>query len=170
MEAARSKEANTHYSRNRSAAFSEVRVRSPGRLCRLSHRSHGPTVIMQPSAARIIPDIPNTGREATFMVIEFFRDLFGIDSSSTSSSISSSTSNDSSSCSAAGETYRESELSKGSDPSVFNGWGCGAEIQSAAEASSISAGHSFSCTTETWGSIDSSSTSGGGSSFGSLFD
>jgi hypothetical protein len=104
------------------------------------------------------------------MVIEFLRDLFGIDSSPTSSSISSSTPDDSSACSAACETYPESEVSKGSEPSVFNGWGCGAEMQSAAEASSISAGHSFSCTNETWGSIDSSSSSGCGSSFGSSFD
>jgi hypothetical protein len=125
---------------------------------------------MKISAARIIPDIPNTGREASFMVIEFLSDLFGIDSSSTSSPISSGISEDSSACSAASETYRESEDSKSSDPSVFNGWGCGAEMQSAAEASLMSEGHSFSCTTETWGSIDSSGSSGCGSSFGSSFD
>lgn len=42
-----------------------------------------------------------------------------------------------------------------SEPSVFNGWGSGA--QSMCEASSLSLTHSHSVTTETWGSIDSGS-------------
>jgi hypothetical protein len=94
-------------------------------------------------------------------MFQFIRDLFSTDSSLTTPETSSSMTEMSSSGDGDSRSNREDASSSTTEPSVFNGWGCGSGVQSAAEASSIAP--SFSVTTQTWGSIDcgSSSSSGG---------
>jgi hypothetical protein len=96
------------------------------------------------------------------MIVQFFRDLFSTDSSSSPLDTSSSTA-DNSSASAdvnASQSFHDSASSSTRDPSPFDGWGCGSsDVQCLAESSSITP--SFSTTTDTWGSIDCGSSSSG---------
>ena len=95
------------------------------------------------------------------MIVQFFRDLFSTDSSSTSLDTSSSTADMSFASSDVNDchSFDDSASSNTRDPSPFDGWGCGSsDVHCLAQCGSIAESCSVT-TTDTWGSIDSGSSS-----------
>jgi hypothetical protein len=95
------------------------------------------------------------------MIVQFFRDLFSTDSSSSTLDASSSTADMSFASSDVNDchSFDDSASSNTRDPSPFDGWGCGSSnVQCLADCGSITPSFSET-TTYTWGSIDCGSSS-----------